>query len=179
MGLPWVRLDCAFPRNPKLLALLGEKDGHRAALAYLCSLAYSGEQGTDGFVPREALPFIHARLSDAALLARYGLWVKAGQSDGGCDAGVTPGVTGKPGYPQAHGWVIHGWAEFQESTPESQQRRKRAQAAAAARWNGHEAVSAAERQRRYRGRRLRGRDDAHDLRKHVCDDACDDAELRA
>jgi hypothetical protein len=32
------------------------------------------------------------------------------------------------------GWQIHGWAERQESTDETQARRERAQKAAAARW---------------------------------------------
>lgn len=111
MGLPWVRLDTAFPYNPKLLALLGERDGHRAALAYVCSLAYSGAHGTDGFIAREAMPFVHARPADAALLVRHGFWVA-----------------------QAGGWLIHDWREFQPSSAEQEGRRKRAQAAAAARW---------------------------------------------
>jgi hypothetical protein len=129
MGLPWVRLDTTFPRNPKLLALLAEKDGYRAALAYICMLAYSGEQGTDGWIPREALPFVHARNAD-----------------------VTRLVTAKMLYPQAGGWLIHGWNEFQESSDETKQRRIRAQSAAAARWNGHEPMTAAERQAAYRAR---------------------------
>jgi hypothetical protein len=129
VGLPWVRLDTSFPRNPKLLALLRLKDGHRSALVYICMLAYSGEQGTDGFIPREALPFVH-----------------------GSNADVTRLVTGNLLYPQPGGWLIHGWAEFQESSEESQMRRKKAQAAAAARWNGHEALTNAERQRQYRAR---------------------------
>ena len=129
MGLPWVRLDCAFPRNPKLLAMLAEKNGHRAALAYLCSLAYSGEQGTDGFIPREALAFCHARSDDVVTLERHGFW-----------------------WPQPGGWLIHDWDSYQESTAETQKRRIRAQAGAAARWNGHEPQTPAERQKRYRER---------------------------
>lgn len=128
MALPWVRLDCGFSRNPKLLAMLPEKDGYRAGLAYLCGLAYSGEQGTDGFIPREALPFIHCRVVDAERLVRNGFW-----------------------WDQPGGWLINGWAEFQESTEETQQRRKRAQAGAAARWAGHgEPLSGADRTRRWR-----------------------------
>lgn len=111
MGLPWVRLDTAFPSNPKLLAMLAEKDGHRAGLVYLCSLGYAGGHGTDGFIPREALPFIHARQSDAERLVRHGFW-----------------------WTQPGGWLINGWDEKQESNVETQERRKRAQAAAAARW---------------------------------------------
>lgn len=129
MGLPWVRLDTAFPRNPKILALLSERDGYRAAFVYTCMLAYSGEQGTDGFIPRAALPFVHAR-----------------------DGLVTLLVTAKLVYPQPGGWLIHDWDEFQESTEATQKRRARAQAAAASRWSGHEPRTHADRQRRYRDR---------------------------
>jgi len=130
VALPWVRLDTTFPRNPKLLALLTEKDGHRAALAYLCMLSYSGEQGTDGFVPREALPFVHARHAD-----------------------VTRLVTHNFVYPQPGGWLIHGWDEFQESNDDTRKRRLRAQSAAQARWHGHEPLSDADRQRKSRENR--------------------------
>jgi hypothetical protein len=129
MPLPWVRLDTTFPRNPKLLALLAEKDGHRAALAYLCMLAYSGEQGSDGWIPREALPFVHARNADVTRLVTHSFL-----------------------YPQPGGWIIHGWDEFQESSEETKKRRVRAQAGAAARWNGHVPMTSAERQERYRAR---------------------------
>ena len=111
MPLPWVRLDTSFASNPKLLAMLREKDGHRAGFVYLCGLGYSGAHGTDGFIPCEALPFIHGRQSDAGQLMRHGFWRE------------------QPG-----GWLIHGWEEFQESNAETQARRARAQAAAMARW---------------------------------------------
>src|SRR2546421_1399045 len=127
MPLPWVRLDTAFPYNPKLLAMLGEKEGHRAGLVYLCALGYSGAHGTDGFIPREALPFVHGRMADAERLVRHGFWI-----------------------PRPGGWEINGWAEFQESSEETQLRRKRAQAAAETRWNGHEPQSGAERTRKWR-----------------------------
>jgi hypothetical protein len=118
--------------------LLQERDGHRAALGYLCGLSYSGEQGTDGFIPREALPFLHLRYADVTRLVTHSFW-----------------------YPQPGGWLINGWAEFQESNEETQARRRRAQAGAAARWEGHEAMTAAERQKRYRQRQMNGtRDNA-------------------
>lgn len=129
MPLPWVRLDTAFPYNPKLLAMLAEKEGHRAGLVYICGLSYSGAHGTDGFIPREALPFIHGRMIDASRLVRHGFW-----------------------WDQPGGWLINGWVEFQQTSEENQARRKRAQAGAAARWEGHEAVGHAERQRQYRER---------------------------
>lgn len=112
MTLPWVRLDTGFPRNHKILALLGGKDGHRTAFAYVCGLSYSGEQGTDGFIPREALPFIHCRPADAQRLVDARLW------------------WAEPG-----GWVINGWAEFQPSSDENKRRSDKARLAAAARWD--------------------------------------------
>lgn len=127
MSLSWVRLDTAFPFNPKLLALLTEKEGHRAALVWVCSLAYSGAQGSDGFITIEALPFVHARPIDAERLVLHGFWM-----------------------PQPGGWLINGWDEKQQSTEETKQRRRRAQALAAARWDGHEAMTDAERAKRYR-----------------------------
>ena len=129
MPLPWVRLDTSFPSNPKLLAMLAEKDGHRAAFVYLCSLSHSGAHGTDGFITREALPFIHARQSDADRLVRHCFW-----------------------WPQPGGWLINGWDEFQESNEETKRRRIRAQSGAQARWEGHEPKTNAERQREYRQR---------------------------
>ena len=111
MALPWIRLDTDFASNPKLLALIGERDGYRSAFAWVCSLAYAGRHETDGYIPAEALPFVHARPADAKRLVEYGLWKPA------------------PG-----GWEINGWAEYQLSTEEMQERRKRAQRAALKRW---------------------------------------------
>src|SRR5262249_44986909 len=109
--------------------MVGEKEGHRAALVYLCGLAYSGAHGTDGFIAREALPFIHGRMADAERLVKHGFW-----------------------WTQPGGWLVNDWDEFQESNEETQRRRARAQSGAAARWEGHEAMSHADRQRNYRQR---------------------------
>lgn len=109
--MQWVRLDTAFPRNHKVLALLALKDGHRAVVTYVCGLAYAGEQGTDGFIPREALPLLHGRLSEAKQLVGVRLWLA-----------------------QTGGWTINGWDEFQPSTEEMKQRSIRARSAAQARW---------------------------------------------
>jgi len=127
MPLPWVRLDTAFPMNQKLLAMLRCKDGHRAAFAYVCSLAVSGGQGSDGFISAESLMWCHGRQADADLLVEFGFWI-----------------------PQPGGWLINGWDEYQPSSEENQLRRKRAQALAETRWNGHEAMTDAERARKYR-----------------------------
>jgi hypothetical protein len=110
VGLPWVRLDTAFPRNPKILELIERKD-HRAVLVYLCGLAYCGEHGTDGYIPRSGLVFLHGRPADAVKLVAVRLWHE--------DVG---------------GWLVNDWADFQPSTEENARRRKQAQAAARKRW---------------------------------------------
>lgn len=115
--LPWVRLDTSFPRNHKLLALLQEKDGYRAALVYLCSLSYSGEQGTAGFITELALPFIHGRKAHADLLVKHDFW-----------------------QPCPGGWTIHDWSQFQAAGEEAEARKKRAQDAAYIRWHGRDAL---------------------------------------
>lgn len=111
-GLPWVRLDTAFPDNPKILALCELRDGHRAGFVYLCGLAYAGKHGTDGFIPVGALPRVNGRRVDAQRLVDASLWQPA------------------PG-----GWIVHGWADKQESTEETRERSLRAQRAAQARWS--------------------------------------------
>lgn len=122
MGLPWIRLDTSMPDNPKILGLLDERDGHRAAFVWVCCLAYAGKHGTDGFIPRAAMPFVHGRSADfARLVACSALNQVAG------------------------GWEIHGWSEFQESSEDSQKRRERAQRAAAIRWSKDEVASARKR----------------------------------
>jgi hypothetical protein len=126
----WVRLDASFPRNHKVLAVLAQRDGYRTMFVYMCGLAYCGEQETDGYIPREALAFIHARPADAARLVEARFWF---EHDGG--------------------WRVHNWEEFQPSSEEMKQRRVRAEAGSAARWNGHVAQTGAERTRRYRERK--------------------------
>lgn len=112
MPLPWVRLDTSFGDHPKLLALLGaHKDGRATAFVYLMGLSYAGKHETDGFIPTSALGIIHGRSTDASRLVEGGLWE------------AVPG-----------GWEVHGWSEFQISNAETQDRRKRARAAAEVRW---------------------------------------------
>jgi len=103
MGLPWVRLDTQFPSNPKVLELVAKKQ-QPAAFAYLCSLAYAGQHGTDGYIPAYALPFIHATNQIAKQLVDVGLW-----------------------HPAPGGWDINGWDEFQVSDEAARKRRERAQ----------------------------------------------------
>jgi hypothetical protein len=113
MPLPWVRLDTAMPDNPKVLHLIeSHKEGRAAAFVWVCSLAYSGKHGTDGFITKSALSRLNGTNIHSRLLVDYGFWK---------DEGV--------------GWTIHGWAEFQESTGETQMRAERARKAAFARWH--------------------------------------------
>src|SRR5215469_12795788 len=113
MGQKWVRLDVGFTRNPKVLSLLAERDGYRAALVYICGLGYSGEQGSDGYIPRFALPHIHGRPREAQLLVTHRLWLENGT-----------------------GWRIRDWAEFQLTSDENRARAVTARKAACARWHG-------------------------------------------
>lgn len=112
MGLPWVRLDTQMPSNPKILYLVEDRKW-RAAFNWAASLCYSGGHGTDGFLPKASLPFLHASPKEATILADVGLWLPA------------------PG-----GWEINSWAEFQPTNEEMQQRRQRAKDAAMKRWHG-------------------------------------------
>lgn len=116
-GLPWVRLDAAFPSHPKVLKLLEEREGHRAAFVYLCSLAYAGSHGTDGVIPVAALPFVHARKVDAERLVSVRLWHE---------------------YPDG-GWLINGWDEKQLTSEGKSARSQAAREAALIRWHGNKA----------------------------------------
>lgn len=109
-GVRWVRLEAGFPTNPKMLTLF-TANRHRAVAVYMCGLAYSGSQGTDGWIPRAALPFLHARPTDAHHLETAGLWE-----------------------PHDGGWVIHDWHDYQPTNDTIAARTHRARAAAQARW---------------------------------------------
>ena len=111
MGLPWIRLENNLAQNPKILHLIEDKQ-YQAAFAYVCSLGYVGSAGTDGFIPRAALPFVHARPRDAQTLVDVGLWHEC-----------------------AGGWDINGWSDFQPTSEENAQRKERAKKAAAHRWS--------------------------------------------
>lgn len=111
MGLPWIRLDTTIGDHPKILELIEDK-AFQAAFMHVMAMTYCGKHGTDGFVPRSALPFIHGRAVDAKRLVAVGLWE---ESKGG--------------------WLINGWDEYQLSDDAAKKRRERAQKAAAARWS--------------------------------------------
>lgn len=94
MPLQWVRLDANIATHDKMLSLLADPSPRRwqAGLSYVFALAWSGGQGTDGYVPTAALPSIHATRQTARLLQTYGLW----------DNGI------------ADGWQIHNYLARQQ-----------------------------------------------------------------
>lgn len=76
MALPWVRLDSNIYGHDKILALKSDPSPKKwqAIAVYMMSFAWSGGQGTDGFIPNYALEQIHATAVIARLLVKYGLW---------------------------------------------------------------------------------------------------------
>lgn len=93
MPMPWVRLDTSMPDHPKILDLVDEYGdaGMAAAFVWVCSLAYSGKHGTDGFIARSVLSRLNGRAKHAKLLVDCRLWDD-----------LPP-----------KGWLIHGWEEYQ------------------------------------------------------------------
>lgn len=114
MPLPWVRLDTSIADNPKVLRLIGShREGMAAAFVWVCSITYSGKHGTDGFIERVALARVNGKAIHARLLVDHQFWK---------DEGI--------------GWSIHDYAEYQESTEDTQRRSQRAREAALIRWHG-------------------------------------------
>lgn len=111
MSLPWVRLDTSIAQNYKVLTLVGDRN-HRAVAAYVFGLAYCGQQGTDGYIPKAALPFIHATAKDAQALCEVGLW----HHEGG-------------------GYQVNDWREYQPSNDETDRRGQRAKWMNCRRWH--------------------------------------------
>ena len=111
MGLNWVRVDSAFARNHKIIDLASRRQW-QAITAYVCGLGYSAEHGLDGFIPKAAMPFIHATPAVAKQLVNVELWH------------AVPG-----------GWEVHDWSEYQPTSAETAKRKARAKAAAEMRWS--------------------------------------------
>jgi hypothetical protein len=109
-GLPWVRLDTGFPSNSKILGLVADRS-YPAAFGYVCALAWSGGQGTDGFIPEVALSLCHLTHRSAQKLCRSGLFL-----------------------PMLGGYQINDWNEYQQMSSETQARSAKAQVAARIRW---------------------------------------------
>ncbi len=109
-GLKWIRLETTMFENLKLLYLKEDRQ-HKAIVAHLEAMCYSGRQGLAGFVPKAALRIIGATPAEAERLVIAGLWNPA------------------PG-----GWQVKDWEEYQVADQEAMRRSERAQKAAAARW---------------------------------------------
>jgi len=78
MALPWVRLDANIGSHDKVLSLLADPSNQkwRAYASYMTSIAWSGGHGTDGRIPRAALPFVDGNDQTARLLVKYRLWTE-------------------------------------------------------------------------------------------------------
>lgn len=98
MALPWARLDTNIASHDKILTLLGARNGRAIAFSYICGIAYSVGNGTDGFIPFAALPFIHATRTDAEKLVEAGLFD-----------------------PHPRGWVVRNFAERQQTSAATSQ----------------------------------------------------------
>jgi hypothetical protein len=116
MALPWVRLDSHIASHDKILALISDPSAKRwqAAFSYVSAIGWSGDQGTDGRVPKTALPFT---TSTARLLVKYQLW----------DEALT-------------GWTIRNFAERQElsviTAGKREMKRVAAEKGNCVRWHG-------------------------------------------
>jgi hypothetical protein len=115
MGLPWVRIDANIGHNPKIIALASE-GRWRAMSAYLVGIAWSGGQGTAGFIPTSALPFIHATRKDAQQLVDVGLWHSSDIGDG---------------------YLINDWDVYQPSAEVGDSYTAKARKGNCIRWHGH------------------------------------------
>lgn len=93
-GLPWVRLDTDFTHNPKTLTLVSA-GRWRAIVVYIGGLGWAQAHGTAGFIPKVAMPMIHATKKDTDALVEVGLWHKSDIGDG---------------------WIVNDWAEYQPSS---------------------------------------------------------------
>ncbi len=112
MALPWVRLDTSIWSNPKILHLVdSNREGRAAAFVWICSICYSGEHGTDGFIASSALARVNGKPVHAKLLVEHQFWK---------DEGV--------------GWTIHDYDKYQESNAETKARADQARKAALSRW---------------------------------------------
>lgn len=116
MSVHWIRMDVAMPDSPKVVLMCAERGtaGRAAAFVWVCSIAYAGAHGTDGFIPRASLGRCNGRMADARLLVAYEFWQDQG----------------------AAGWLIKDFGDYQLSLMDAQARIDRARKAALARWHG-------------------------------------------
>lgn len=113
MSLPWVRMDSSLPSHDKTLAAIAQRGGKAAMAVYQFSIEWSGGHGTDGHIPRTALPMIHGTRADVSILVSVGLWDED---------------------PDGEGWRIHNYAQRQETTDITEAKQQQARDAANARW---------------------------------------------
>lgn len=94
MALHWFKVDTNIAQHDKILDLLERRGGRGIAFSYVCAIAYCVANGTDGFIPRRALAFIHATKADMVAMWECGL--------------IAPHPEGTD-----KGWYIPNYAEHQ------------------------------------------------------------------
>lgn len=115
-GLAWARLDVNIATHDKILDLMdrhGRQKGRALGFGYLCALGYAVGHATDGEVPFSALPIVHLTRPEAYLLVDAGLFEL-----------------------DQRGFLIHNFAERQQSNAVSEQKSFIAQRAACIRHHG-------------------------------------------
>lgn len=108
--MSWVRLDDGVYDHPKLLAV-----SPRTRWVWVAGLAWSSRYRQDGLVPRGALHPLQGTPRDAAGLVAAGLWLPD---------------------PEAGGWRIHDYGQYQPMNGELSRKRSEAgRKGAQARWH--------------------------------------------
>lgn len=110
-GLQWIRLDTAFPDNPKIMDLVDRRQ-HSVVVAHISMMCHVGKTGTDGYFAEGALRRYGITKKEAYAAAESGLWLPA---QGGFD--------------------INDWAEYQVADEAAQKRSDKARRAARKRWD--------------------------------------------
>jgi len=73
MALPWFKVASNIGQHDKILDLLERRGGRGIAFSFIAALGYSVGNGTDGDIPKRALPFIHATPKDMYVMQEVGL----------------------------------------------------------------------------------------------------------
>jgi hypothetical protein len=92
MALPWARLDVNIGSHDKVLQLISDPSPKRwqALASYVVSIGWCVGHGTDGRIPKAALPFVHGTETTARLLVKHDLWLE-----------------------QTAAWAVKNFAEYQ------------------------------------------------------------------
>lgn len=115
MPLPWVRVDSNIAQHDKIQRLLKADPSPKrwqAFSSFVCSIGWSGGAGTDGRIPSYALDVIYGTQTTARLLVKHGLWEEC-----------------------LDGWVIHNYAEYQQTEAVTKAKSEAATRSANARWH--------------------------------------------